>query len=75
MSALALGGLDVICTHSHESADVLLRRHRCNRRNAEHGLVVVHRIVTGVPECPRKKSGRRCRIGAEVFVAGVSGRP
>ena len=24
---------------------------------------------------PRKKSGRRCRIGAEVFVAGVNGRP
>src|SRR5207245_6134337 len=29
----------------------------------------------GVPESPRKKSGRRCRIGAEVFVAGVRGRP
>src|SRR6266542_2876269 len=30
---------------------------------------------TGVPESPRKKSGRWCRIGAEVFVEGVSGRP
>ncbi len=27
--------------------------------------------TTGVPESPRKKSGRRCRIGAAVFVAGV----
>ena len=26
------------------------------------------------PESPRKKTGRRCRIGAEMFVAGVSGR-
>jgi transposase len=27
-------------------------------------------LTTGVPESPRKKSGRRCPIGAEVFVAG-----
>jgi len=32
-------------------------------------------LTTGVPENPRKKSGRRCRIRAEVFVAGVRGRP
>src|SRR5713226_621879 len=32
-------------------------------------------LTTGVPESPGKKSGRRCRIGAEAFVAGVSGRP
>jgi hypothetical protein len=29
--------------------------------------------ATGVQESPRKKSGRRCRIGAEAFVAGVRG--
>ena len=29
----------------HESAGVRRRRHRCNRRNAEHGPVVVHRMM------------------------------
>jgi hypothetical protein len=28
-------------------------------------------LTTGVPESSLKKSGRRCRIGAVVFVAGV----
>jgi dihydrofolate reductase len=32
-------------------------------------------LTSGMPENPRKKSGRRRRIGAEVFVAGVRGRP
>jgi hypothetical protein len=37
--------------------------------------LAVGSLTTGVPESPRKKSGRRCRIGAEVLVAGVSGCP
>jgi hypothetical protein len=37
--------------------------------------LAVGSLTTGVPESPRKKSGRRCRIGAEVFVAEVRGRP
>jgi hypothetical protein len=32
-------------------------------------------LPTGLPESPRKKSGRPCRIGAEVFVVKVRGRP
>jgi hypothetical protein len=28
-------------------------------------------MTTGVPEKTSKKSGRRCRIGVVVFVAGV----
>ena len=31
--------------------------------------------LTGAAANPRERSGRRCRIGADVFVVGVSGRP
>jgi hypothetical protein len=44
-------------------------------RTAGRDTVAVGSLTTGVAESPRKKSGRRCRIGAEAFVAGVSGRP
>jgi len=37
--------------------------------------LAVRSLTTGIPESPWKKSGSRCRIGAQVFVAGVSGRP
>jgi hypothetical protein len=42
-----------------------------SRRNR----LAVGSLTTGVPETARKKSARRCRIGAEVCVAGVRGRP
>jgi hypothetical protein len=35
----------------------------------------VGRPASGVPETPSKETGTRCRIGSEMFVAGVSGRP
>src|SRR4029450_2978872 len=46
-----------------------------NQAQSPRNRLAVGSLTTGVPQGPRKKSGRRCRIGAEVFVAGVSGRP
>jgi hypothetical protein len=42
-----------------------LARHRC----------AVGSMTVGVPESAGHESGRRCRLGVEVFVAGVRGRP
>src|SRR6266700_1322706 len=46
-----------------------------NPAQSPRNRLAVGSLTTGVPESPRKKSGRRCRIGAEVFVVRVSGRP
>jgi dihydrofolate reductase len=51
------------------------RAHEEVERSRPESVAAVGSFTTGVPESPQRKSGRRCRIGAEVFVAGVSGRP
>jgi hypothetical protein len=38
-------------------------------------LAAEESITTGAPEVLKRNPGTRCRIRAEVFVAGVSGRP
>jgi hypothetical protein len=50
-------------------------RARGSRAQSPRNRRGVGSLTTGLPESPRKKSWRRCRIGAEVFVAGVRGRP
>jgi hypothetical protein len=61
-------------TASNSSATTKARLCAASARTDRAGAAVGS-LTTGVPESPRKKSGRRCRIGAEVFVAGVRGRP